>query len=47
MQTSKEAVEVIDCGAASEQTKGVQLFITMEFSIPPWIYNPCFNGICQ
>jgi hypothetical protein len=37
---AEEAVEIIDCGRASERTKGVPLLLFYEYGSPPYIYLP-------
>ena len=37
---AEDAVEMIDCGRASERTRGVTLLLYLEFGVPPlsWLY---------
>ena len=37
---AEEAVEIIDCGCASEQTKGAPTFLMIEAANPPFVWLP-------
>jgi hypothetical protein len=37
---AEDAVEIIDCGRASEQTKGAPTFLLFEGAIAPFIWLP-------
>jgi hypothetical protein len=37
---AEEAVEIVDCGCASEQTKGFPTFFLLEGSVAPFIGLP-------
>jgi hypothetical protein len=37
---AEDAVEIIDCGRASERTKGIPLLLFFEYGPAPYIYLP-------
>jgi hypothetical protein len=39
---AEDAVEIIDCGRASERTKGVPLLIFLELGTPPFSWHWLF-----
>ena len=37
---AEDAVEIIDCGRASERTQGVPMLLLLEFGSPPYVFQP-------